>query len=151
MTSKSVHQRFWEKVDKSGECWLWTGAASNGYGEFWYDGERRKQKAYRVAYEWARGPVPTGLELDHLCEVRECVNPAHLEAVPHRVNTLRGNTVAAKNALKTHCPAGHEYSEENTYQYSDGRRQCRICRRASQRAGWRRQQDAIRRTASGST
>lgn len=60
MTSKSVHQRFWEKVDKSDGCWLWTGATTNGYGEFWYDGERRKQKAYRVAYEWARGPVPAG-------------------------------------------------------------------------------------------
>jgi hypothetical protein len=84
-------------------------------------------RAYRITYETLVGPVPNGLELDHLCRVRACVNPGHLEPVTHRVNTLRGETVAARNARATHCPAGHPYDEVNTYADRLGRRSCREC------------------------
>jgi hypothetical protein len=92
--------RFWEKVNKSGPlpshrpelgpCWVWTGAMQKGggYGLFWTAAGLRR--AHKYSYVEARGPVPTGLELDHLCRNRACVNPDHLEAVSHSVNTLRG-------------------------------------------------------------
>jgi len=79
------------------------------------------------------------LEIDHLCRVRCCVNPDHLEAVTHRENILRGNTFAAVNAAKTHCPKGHEYTPENTRIHTGGRRQCIACSRAYDRARYAKQ------------
>ena len=77
-------ERFWAKVDKTDDCWLWTANRTNaGYGHFWLD--RRMVLAHRFAYELLIGPIPDGLTLDHLCRVRACVNPAHLEAVTNRV------------------------------------------------------------------
>ena len=93
-------------------CWEWGGSRHFlGYGEFRWAG--RKGKAHRFAYEWFVGAIPTGLELDHLCRERSCVNPDHLEAVTHRENVLRGEGLAAKNILKTHCPRGHPYLGDN--------------------------------------
>lgn len=107
-------------------CVLWVGAIqSNGYGHFRID--KSFVKAHRFAYETFRGPIPSGLCIDHLCRVRRCVNPNHLEAVTHKVNTLRGDTVTAKNAQKTRCNYGHEYTAENTIVRSDGGRRCRAC------------------------
>jgi HNH endonuclease len=81
-------ERFWAKVDKTESCWLWTGALAKGYGQF---GGTRKQRiqAHRWAYQELVGSIPEGLELDHLCRVRRCVNPAHLEPVTHSVNIMR--------------------------------------------------------------
>jgi hypothetical protein len=76
------------------------------------------------------GAVPEGLELDHLCRVRGCVNPKHLEPVTHRENLMRGESWSAVNARKTHCPEGHPYDETNTYIDGKGRRRCRECARA---------------------
>lgn len=120
--------RFWAKVDKDapGGCWLWTaGQSPDGYGKFSL--HSRSTPAHRLAYELLRGPIPDGLYLDHLCRVRRCVNPAHLEPVTHRENILRGDTLPAANARKTHCPAGHPYDTENTIREADGRRRCRVC------------------------
>jgi hypothetical protein len=121
--------RFWEKVEKCPDgCWRWT---SNhwalGYGAF--NIGKKNHAAPRVAYELAVGPIPEGMSLDHLCRVRNCVNPAHLEPVTHRENVLRGTSPAAIHALKTHCPAGHEYSADNLVKWhlARGRRVCRIC------------------------
>lgn len=91
---KSMVQRFWEKVDKTATCWLWRGAINrNGYGNFLAGGTRadglRYQEAHIVSYELHRGPIPDGLELDHLCRVHHCVNPDHLEPVTHTVNMRR--------------------------------------------------------------
>jgi hypothetical protein len=103
----------------------------NGYGALseWIDGRTRMHYTHRVAYEAVNGPIPGGLVIDHLCRNRLCANPAHLEAVTHRVNLLRGIGVAAKHAAKTACPRGHTYTEENTYRSKEGSRVCRACGR----------------------
>jgi hypothetical protein len=133
----SVHQkpkptavRFWERVaytfSREG-CWPWLGTMHpHGYGRFNADG--RLHLAYRWAYEFSRGPVPDGMELDHLCRNRACCNPWHLEAVSHRENTLRGDSFAARFARQTHCKRGHELSGDNLMPAS-GRRACKLCNR----------------------
>jgi hypothetical protein len=132
--------RFWAKVfvDTEAGCWLWTASTdSNGYGQFVTgsrtDGSRRQWRAYRFAYEAIVGQVRHGLQLDHVCRVRRCVNPAHLEAVTSRENTLRGESPAAANATKTHCPAGHPYVGDNLRIYR-GWRRCRACDRRENRS-----------------
>ena len=120
--------RFWSKVQKQDDgCWIWNGAHNNyGYGRVYKDG--RCLSAHRVAYEIAEGPVPPGLDLDHLCRVRDCVNPAHLEPVSRKENLLRGETIPASNSQKTHCPEGHRLSLDNLVKSAyPRRRQCRIC------------------------
>ncbi len=130
-------QRFYDKiVPASGDCWRWTAAKDMfGYGRFNLDGKNRH--AYRVAYEALVGPLPEGLELDHLCRIPSCVNPDHLEPVTHKENVRRGNGPAAINAKKTHCKHGHKFTAENTYRYpKESRKQsrnCKICRRNSGR------------------
>lgn len=122
--------RFWAKVDKSGECWLWRGHTSvGGYGDFavW---KNRHYGAHRLAYELLVGPIPDGLHIDHLCRVRNCVNPAHLEPVTCKENLLRGQTFQAANARKTHCIHGHPFDDSNTYWRPAGGRGCRTCRSA---------------------
>lgn len=118
--------RYWAKVTKTDDCWLWDASLNNyGYGQFFFDGKARK--AHRLSYEWAYGPIPEGLEIDHLCKVRHCVRPEHLEAVSHQTNLLRGDTFQASNAAKTHCLRGHAFDEENTYWLPNGGRQCKPC------------------------
>lgn len=107
-------------------CWLWTAVTTpNGYGKIGVNGQHLG--AHRVMYELIVGPVPEGLVIDHLCKVRHCVNPAHLEPVTQRENLLRADTIQARNAAKTHCIHGHEFSPKNTYIQSDGGRRCRRC------------------------
>lgn len=122
--------RFWEKVDKTDDCWLWTGHTRGGYGRLKIGSKHRQ--AHRLAYEWLVGPIPEGkAHLDHLCRVRHCVNPAHLEPVTHRENVLRGESVVAKQARQTHCKRGHEFTEENINQARfrrTGHRLCEPCR-----------------------
>ena len=110
-------------------CWIWTPIISpSGYGKWAgkVDGKRHYGLAHRFVWESIRGPIPNSLQLDHLCRVRACVNPRHLEAVTPRTNNLRSNSPSATFARRTHCNAGHEYNEENTRFRASGRR-CRIC------------------------
>lgn len=129
-------ERLWEKVNKSGpraphmesQCWLWLGSLRNGYGAVRVNG--RLVRAHRLAFELIRGPIQDGLFLDHLCRVRCCVNPAHLEPVTLRTNNLRGNGASGINARKTHCLRGHPLEGDHVYRRPDRTgRECRVCRR----------------------
>lgn len=125
---RTIEERFWPKVKVAGptECWHWIAYIHpSGYGMFRRDG--RMNVAHRVAYELIVGEIPDGLVLDHLCRVRHCVNPAHLEPVTEAENILRGISVSAINNRKTHCIRGHELTPENCYSKRSGVRQCRKC------------------------
>ena len=87
-----------------------------------------------ASYEHFRGAIPEGLNLDHLCRNRKCVNPDHLEAVTQRVNVMRGVSVTAENMRKSHCPTGHPYDAANTYVRANGHRGCRACRKVHKQA-----------------
>ena len=139
--------RFDARVDFQGpyseslgsRCWLWTGGKKPaGYGVFHTGGfaNRKTHNAHRWNFERHRGPIQAGLTLDHLCRVRNCVNPAHLEPVTQAVNNARGNSVTAMNARKTHCAKGHPLAEGNLVKYDlkRGMRSCRICYNAKQAA-----------------
>lgn len=126
-------EQFWEHVSKTEGCWLWTGGLdSDGYGKLKFEG--RWVRAYRLAYELEIGPIPNGLTLDHLCRVRACVRPSHLEPVTRGTNTHRSPIAhAAINARKTNCPKGHPLDASNTYGWRDGSRACRTCRNEASR------------------
>lgn len=128
---QAAQERFWNKVNKTESCWNWTSATNGfGYGLFWSFG--KMVTAHRFSYELARGPIPKGLTLDHLCRNTICVNPDHLEPVTMRENILRGQSPTAINARKSYCVNGHELTDENLIkmkllQY--GCRCCKICQR----------------------
>jgi hypothetical protein len=132
--------RFLSKVAiRPGErsCRIWTGARIDGYGQFWHQG--RVVAAHRFAHEWLHGPIPAGLELHHTCEIRACVNPAHLELVTHRENVTR------RFRDRTTCAYGHAYAVHGFMTQRPGggtNQRCRICVRELQQARRARKQRA---------
>lgn len=143
--------RVWPKLNKHGPapecrpdlgpCWIWNGGVDGkGYGQITEDG--KGLRVHRVVYEALVGPFPSGLEPDHLCRVRRCARPDHLEPVTSRENNLRGNSVAAVNARKTHCVNGHQFTPANTIHRPNGARGCRECGRRANRESQARKRAA---------
>jgi hypothetical protein len=127
---RPILDRIMEKVEKTPDgCWRWTASRSApGYARIGSGGQGGAPLlAHRVMYELQVAPIPDGLEIDHLCGHRDCVNPAHLEAVSHAENMAR--IVWAPRDLSTHCVHGHEYTPENTA----WKRECKTCARAHRR------------------
>lgn len=115
----------------SNDCVIWTGSRDGkGYGKLMYEG--KVWRAHRLVYTLRKGEIPAGLVLDHLCRVKLCVNPAHLEPVTQRINVKRGDTSnnrsPSANANKTHCKRGHEFTPENTINRSGKQGKFRVCR-----------------------
>jgi hypothetical protein len=135
MQGYSIAERFWAKVDKlePDGCWEWTAFKQPaGYGTFQLHG--RSSLAHRVAYELEHGPIPNGLEIDHLCKNPSCVRPSHLEAVTREENMRRAPSWGGfANKAKTHCLRGHAYDEGNTVHLKGGGRTCLICKRERNR------------------
>lgn len=126
----SEEERFFSWVEQTTTCWLWIGSLDeDGYGRF-----RRGQpdfkttSAHRYSYEMAYGPIPTGLQIDHLCRTRNCVWPDHLEAVTCSVNLHRSPiTAATLRGQQTHCRNGHAFTERTIIRDKNGHRHCRLC------------------------
>lgn len=136
----ALTDRFWSKVtkDEATDCWLWTGALnSRGYGCWGVQGV--SHLTHRLAYEALVGPIPDRLTLDHLCRVKACCNPAHLEPVTAAENIRRAG------AAITHCPQGHEYTPDNTLTNGNGNRHCRECQNARRRVTGGRAAGAAKR------
>ncbi len=127
----TAKERFFKFIQKTNSCWIWIGARCGGnggkaeYGAFAHS--KKQGYAHRFSYELTNGPIPKGLHIDHLCKNKLCVNPDHLEAVTHRENLMRGETLPGINAKKTYCKREHEFTTENTYVTPKGR-SCKICR-----------------------
>lgn len=119
------------RVNLDTGCWVWTGGhVPRGYGMMTADKTHRY--VHRYAWELLVGPIPPTLTIDHLCKVPACCNPAHLEVVTQRVNTLRGDSSPARNARKTHCVRGHELTGDNVWLRDRGSyvaRECLACRK----------------------
>src|SRR3990167_9039589 len=123
------------KLDHT-NCWVWDAYKHpKGYGQMRVNG--KTVWAYRLSYEIFKGDIPKGLTIDHLCRVRSCVNPDHLEAVTMKENILRGVGITAKESRQTHCKSGHRFILENTNfvkTKSGFGRECKICRQGYQRS-----------------
>ena len=136
---RPLHIRFAEKVEWTPTCWKWRGGhRSDGYGTLsctLAPYHSVHLVAHRAAYLIYRGVIPEGMQLDHLCRNRWCVNPWHLEVVTQRENILRGLAPSALQARQTHCKRGH--SLDVAYRDPSGRRVCRICRQMNERRRWR--------------
>lgn len=121
-TKPTIVERFLSKVSKTPECWVWTAFITHdGYGLF-NDENHKRVRAHRFAYQMFVGEIPLGLDIDHLCRVRKCVRPDHLQAVSHQENIRR----SIRPPRET-CRNGHRWLPENIYNHPRGIKLCRLC------------------------
>jgi hypothetical protein len=125
--AKDLLYKILNRLVKADDCWVYPPNETTGYSRIMHD--RHRQMTHRAVYEILVGTIPEGLQLDHLCRNRACINPDHLEPVTKQENLARGNGVMAKNARKTHCKNGHEFTEQNIYRPPSrpDRRYCYMC------------------------
>lgn len=129
ITGRTIAERMWAMIERDADgCWIWRGALKPGSGYGCLTVDKKVVYSHRVMYELLVEPIPEGLTIDHLCRVRACCNPSHLEPV-----TMLENVRRAPRSQTTHCPQGHPYDEQNTYVWQGHRycRACRACRRAA--------------------
>lgn len=127
---RPLEDRLWPRVDASGPCWLWQGKLSDGYGHIGLGGDGgAKRPVHRVVWELLVGPIPPGLQIDHLCRVRHCCNPDHLQLVTTAENLARSPIANGKG--KTHCKRGHPLTGGNVRYRPNGGRGCRTCNGAT--------------------
>lgn len=140
---RDLIDRIADKFLVGDHCWPWIASLDmGGYGQINAGGAKTMMlAAHRVVYEMLKGPIPEGMVIDHLCRNRACVRPDHMEVVTHRTNILRGTGQSARNAKKTHCKNGHEFTPENTYsgisRNGNPYRHCRTCTLAYQKVRYR--------------
>jgi hypothetical protein len=116
-------------VVSESDCWMWKGTISDGgYAHVVWTGSPNTRRVHRIVYQLLVGPIPSGLTLDHLCRVKSCVNPSHLEPVTMKENNLRSMSLSAINARKTHCIRGHDLNNPDLVYRRRGWRDCTICR-----------------------
>lgn len=127
------------------DCWLFAGMINAyGYGRLWDPELKVSNTAHRVLYKMWVGEIPEGYHVDHLCRVRRCINPDHLEPVTIRDNLLRGNGAGARNKAKRFCKYGHEFAGDNVQYLKEGRlRICIACRRTKDRRKYWKKQQAL--------
>lgn len=134
MTDKDrqkARKYFEDRVVRGNGCWSWAGHVATGTGYAYASTVGFHGPAHRLSYQIFIGPIPDGLHLDHLCRIRSCVNPQHVEPVTPAENVLRGVGITATNAHKTHCLRGHPFLGDNLLRRPDGSRGCRICKNNS--------------------
>lgn len=118
---------FWDRVEVTGCCWLWQGTIKNdsGYGVIGID--YKKYYVHRLVYEALVGPIPDGMHIDHICRIRHCVNPDHLEPVTLAENVLRGYSAGARAKRENVCVRGHQLTEDTVWVTKTGARKCKQC------------------------
>lgn len=140
--ARPIEERLFPKVDATGICWLWTGATNRGgYGVISKGRREGAVIVHRTVWQLLVGPIPDGTELDHLCRVRSCCNPDHLEPVTRAVNVARGSQRSGA-PRKTNCINGHPFTPENTLPNGPHGRACRQCMNAANRRYRARKKEA---------
>lgn len=140
MQKPNTIDTFFEKTVKTPTCWIWKGSI-NAYGYGVFSLNKKMNMAHRFSWELVNGKIPKELQIDHVCKVRNCVNSKHMELVTLIENVMRGESLAAKNARKTHCKNCHPFNAVKSF---DNARFCTICENTRRREKYARDKMQLR-------